>query len=162
MKDPSHILSLVASSATVLSTAIAVIQTIGKRKLKRDFRRETWLSIATTQAMLSSIDQKLFDEVYMGLSNQFRSLLLQAISLESKFTPDIIKAWRRVGKLTSDWQEKQARVLLDTRGLVKFKTGETDAKFSNWDQLEPRHREPETDSSGRPVSDIQGRNDRGE
>lgn len=66
------------------------------------------------------MDTEKFDETYMGLSTHFRGLLREAVGLERDFGIATVVAWRRVGKLSSDWQQKQALAMINTEETLRL------------------------------------------
>lgn len=62
-------------------------------------------------------DYEVITMVEMKLLSEFRNLLQIAISLESNYSLETIAKWQKVGKLSSNWQVRQACQLLDTKNI---------------------------------------------
>lgn len=147
----SDTLQSLASYATITSTIIAVFGWVNEyQKRKRDQlldRRRVWASISVIKGIVSDIqvalkadpDNQACHQAHGALDDLFRELLREAISKEDKFSIKTIKIWRRSGKLSSDWQERIAFTLLDTKEMRNSEIETIPEIFMNWDQLESDH-----------------------
>lgn len=130
--DVYQIIGIVSSIATIISVPIAIIQTFRNRKLKSESKRRIWAQIETIKAIMRCLDHREIDFTY-GLANeQFRLLLTEASLLEKNYSLETIKKWRKIGKLSSDWQERNALMLLETE-MINEKIDVSES-FSKYDE----------------------------
>lgn len=111
------ILSVLGFVIAIYQTYIAIVQTRKSQKLEKQRELNLWNQIASMKAMMRHLERKDVHQAYGLVCEQFRNLLKQAAFEEKDFNVKTIKLWRRVGKLSSDWQERQALMLLDTKGI---------------------------------------------
>jgi hypothetical protein len=108
------ILTVIASFASILSVPIAIAQTIRIRRLNIEKKLKIWTQISSIKAMMRLLEAQKIETSYGLVCEQFRDWLREAVLLEKDFSIETIKLWRRVGKLSSDWQEYQAAQLLSS------------------------------------------------
>ena len=131
--------AIAGTTASVISLGAVIVQTLRVRALKHQQHAAVWNQIASSKAMMRHLEREDVQQA-MGLaSQQFRDLLESAVLLESKFGMATIDKWRTVGKLSSDWQERQALMLLTTKsgireGKVPSSQYASERPPSNWDQ----------------------------
>src|SRR5712691_8034990 len=97
--------SLIASFASIVSVPIAIVQTLKVRRLNLEKQRKIWTQISSTKALMRHLEAGKLDSSYGLVCEQFRDLLREASLLEQNFSLVTISKWRKVGKLSSDWQE---------------------------------------------------------
>lgn len=114
---------LIASLAGLL---LAAAQTIRLRDLKRRTKADIWHAIAATLSLINNLEKsKLIEsnkgaaDSYKGATDLYRHLLRIAILEEPSFDEETIRKWRSTGKLATEWQEIQARRLIDTTNISK-------------------------------------------
>lgn len=129
----------VASLASIISLCVAVVQTIRVRNMKIEKQRHLWSLIASSKALLRHLERQDIHQAYGLASEHFRQLLRDASIIERQFKVETIKAWRSAGKLSSDWQERQAYMLLSTEDIFKSKDREFPATLANFDNPAPGH-----------------------
>jgi hypothetical protein len=115
--DNSLLVTLLGTLASLASLMVAGVQTIRLRQLRRRVNADIWGSVATVRAMIQKLEENSdwnapVAQVYGNLTQLFRHLIRQAALDEDHFTEGTIEKWRKAGKLTSDWQEAQARQFL--------------------------------------------------
>ena len=98
-------------------------------------RRKTWSQISTTKALMEDLENNDAKQAVGKVFEQFRFLLREAIILENKFNVETIKKWRSTGKLSSQWQERQALQLLETREINAQEAKELEPEHRIWDEL---------------------------
>lgn len=133
-------LSVGASIASIISIPIAIAQTLKIHRLNIEKQRKIWTQISSTKALMRHLEAEKLDSSYGLVCEQFRDLLREAILLEQNFSINTIVRWRRVGKLSSDWQEYQATQLLSTSEIqdqVEIKDMST--PLSQYDTTAPDH-----------------------
>ena len=126
--DWSTIIGIVGGLASIVSVPFAIYQTLINRKLKDEQRRNIWQRIETTKSMMRALDEEQLDFAYGLTVEQFRTLFREAVLLEDKFSLETINKWRKIGKISSDWQQKNAMILLKTNEITEGI--EVDEKFS--------------------------------
>ena len=135
----NDILTAAASLATIISLFVAIVQSIRVRSLQIERQRHLWALIASSKALMRHLERQDIHQAYGLASEYFRQLLRDASLLEKNFNIETIKAWRSVGKLSSDWQERQAFMLLSTEDILKSKDKDVPANLANFDNPEPGH-----------------------
>src|ERR1039458_7791898 len=137
------ILTVVASFASILCVPIAKAQTIRISRLKVEKKLKVWTQISSTKAMMRLLEAEKIETSYGLICEQFRDWLREAVLLESDFSVETIKLWRRVGKLSSDWQEYEATQQI---GRAHVQRGGQDAvdhgmavPLSQFDSTPPGH-----------------------
>ena len=126
--DSVFSVSILGTIASLAGLAVAGIQIIRLRQVKRRTNADVWLSIRTVISMVGKLetsesrkqDTKV-SEVYSKSVELYRHLLKQAIMDEKNFSEETILKWRAAGKLHSDWQEAQARHFLATAEIKSSK-----------------------------------------
>jgi hypothetical protein len=120
--DTSLVFSVLGTFASLAGFFIAALQTIRLRELRRRNNADVWQSIRMARSMMGRLEPcsvlKQGDanvrEAYSKSAELFGHLIKLAILDERLFTNDTIRRWRSSGRLTSDWQEAQARLFLQT------------------------------------------------
>jgi hypothetical protein len=122
--DIVFLTSVLGALASVLGLAIAVLQSIRLRQLKRRTNADVWLSIRTARSLIGKLEgsQSVKQEpvvagAYAQASELFRHLIKQAVLDERRFSEDTIRRWRAAGKIDTDWQAAQARQFLPTYAI---------------------------------------------
>lgn len=133
--DTITILGIIGSLASIISIPVAIVQTIKNNKLKTEAKRKIWAQIETVKALMRCLDIKDVDFAYGLVNEQFRNLLQEASLLEKEYSIETIEKWRKIGKLSSDWQERNAYMLLDTKKIDLKK--EINKNFSVYDDASP-------------------------
>lgn len=134
--DPATAVSLAVS---IISAVLALVQTARIRNIKLERQRHLWALIASSKALLRHLERQDVHQAYGLASEYFRQLLRDAIILEEKLSIETIKEWRKVGKLSSDWQERQAYMLLTTEEIRRSKASDLPEQLSSFDQPSPGH-----------------------
>ncbi len=121
------IIAIAGGVASIVSLAVAWIQTARLRKLMHRKNADTWLALREVLTMVrglqnSSLPKSLKRNAVVARAftkavSLHRQLLKQAILDEDNFSELTIKAWRRVGKLEEDWEENEARKFLTTETI---------------------------------------------
>ena len=135
----NDLLTAAASLATILSLFVATVQSVRVRRMQIERQRHLWALIASSKALMRHLERQDIHQAYGLASEYFRQLLRDASILEKDFDIDTIKAWRSVGKLSSDWQERQAFMLLSTEEILKSKDKDLPPILANFDNPEPGH-----------------------
>lgn len=117
MNELAAVFGILGSLATVAGTAFGIVQR--HQRIQADLIRKAnvWTSLSKLKALMRNLES---DELKMAHQNSldlFRSLLTEAVLHEPRFTVDTVKRWRKTGRLASDWQERQALLLVDTDAL---------------------------------------------
>lgn len=117
MNELAAVFGILGSLATVAGTAFGIVQR--RQRIQADAIRKAnvWTSLSKLKALMRNLEN---DELKMAHQNSldlFRSLLTEAVLHEPRFTVDTVKRWRKTGRLASDWQERQALLLVDTDAL---------------------------------------------
>jgi hypothetical protein len=139
-----NLLTFIASFASILSVPVAIVQTIRVRRLRVEKQRKVWTQISSIKALMRLMETEKVQTAYGLIGEQFRDCLREAALLEDDFTVRTIKMWRRVGKLSSDWQEYQAAQLLGSseieasNGLEEIDAGMS-VPLSQFDATSPDH-----------------------
>lgn len=128
------VLSALGSLASVIGIAVAIIQTKKLRTLKLENKRKTWSQISTTKALMEDLEHKDSTQALGKVFEQYRFLLREAVMQEEKFTIKTIKLWRKTGKLSSLWQERQALHLIQTCEISEKEVDQLEKEFMFWDE----------------------------
>ena len=128
------ILSALGSLASVIGIAVAIIQTKKLRTLKLENKRKTWSQISTTKAIMEDLEHQDSLQALGKIFEQYRFLLREAVMQEDKFTIKTIKLWRKTGKLSSLWQERQALHLIQTCEINEKEVEQLEKEFMLWDE----------------------------
>ena len=133
-------LSVAASVASIISVPVAIVQTLKVRRLNIEKQRKTWTQISSTKALMRHLEAEKLDSSYGLVCEQFRDLLREAVLLERNFSVETIARWRKVGKLSSDWQEYQVTQLLRTSEIDdRAKISDMSTPLSDYDTTAPDH-----------------------
>lgn len=134
-----EIFANIASIASIVSLGVALVQTLRVRNMRAEQQRHLWSLIASSKALVRHLERQDLHQAYGLASEHFRQLLRDAIAIEKQFTVETIKAWRNAGKLSSDWQERQAYMLLSTKEISRSKDKGFPAALANIDNPAPGH-----------------------
>lgn len=138
------LITYIGTMASVVSLLVALFQTIRVRNLQIERQRRLWTQIASNKAMMRHLERQDVNQAYGLVCEQFRDLLREASILENEFSPETIRLWRYVGKLSSDWQERQALMLLPTPAIERLLTKnqelpKMEQEVSHFDDPPPDH-----------------------
>lgn len=143
------IVAIAASLATVASLCFTLYLHYTVQRLNRESTRRIWSNIASTKALLRHLDRAgetsppdadALHQAYGLASEHFRRLLAEASLAERNYSIETIGIWRRVGKLSSDWQYRQALMLLSTPEISADQLDTVPEEVSRFDQPPPDHR----------------------
>ena len=97
-----------------LGLVLTIVQTYRLRRIRILTENNIWTSISSLNAVMENLDANNHEMARQGSWDLFRLLLLQAAYHETKMTERTVALWRKSGRLKTDWQEKQARLLIPT------------------------------------------------
>lgn len=119
------------------------------REERQNEIRSLWDNISVIKAVMGEIERaelklrlehkELPLEIYQAhgeLAILFRTALARAITREGKVSLETIQAWRKSGKLSSDWQQKCAMTILLSKELSNKELDGLDKKYSVWDSID--------------------------
>jgi len=124
---------------SLIGLLFAAIQTIKIRNLKKERTRKIWVTISSTKALMEDLESDDPKQAFGKVCELFRQLLLQAVLEEKKYSISTIDASRNTGKLSSNWQVKQAYALLLTEEIDKKMAKDIDEIYKDWDNLKEDH-----------------------
>lgn len=136
LQDPIAIISLIISGA---SLTLAIIQTQRLAQAEREQKRKFWSLIATSKALMEDLEHKDPNQAAGKVYEIFRFLLREAVSLERNYNLQTLNNWRKVGKISSDWQHRQALMLLDTKEINILDANKLSIDFQIWDSNPPKN-----------------------
>lgn len=128
--DPLTLISLLISA---ISLALAVIQTLRIRRNRREQKIKLWSLIASSKSLMEDMEEEDPKQAAGKIYELFRSLLKEAILLENSISVKKLNGWRMVGKLSSDWQHRQALALLQSHEINLADAEKLSIDFQIWD-----------------------------
>lgn len=135
------IVSVLGSLASIIGFGIALIQTKKLRALELENNRKTWSQISTVKGIMEDLEHNDPQQAIGKVFEQFRYLLKEAVMQEQNFSVVTIKKWRKVGKLSSMWQEHQAFQLMQTNELKEEDIEQIAAEHAAWNE-DPNNENP--------------------
>lgn len=114
-----YVLGCLGSMASIASIIIYFYQRKQIRSLELQNERTIWKQIAASKALMRHLEREDVHQAYGLACEQFRDLIKEASLIEKVFDIKTIKLWRKAGKLSSDWQERQSLMLLSTAAINK-------------------------------------------
>lgn len=114
-----YIIGTLGSIASIIGVIIYFFQRKHIRSLEKQNERNIWKQIAASKALMRHLEREDIHQAYGLACEQFRDLIKEASLIERNFDIRTIKLWRKVGKLSSDWQERQSLMLLSTKDISK-------------------------------------------
>lgn len=125
--------SAVGGVVTVLVSLIAsVLQYLQLRNLKRENKIQIWSQIASVKALMRHLERQDIHQGYGQACQLARELFEKAVRSEKNFGPKTIELWRSVGKISSDWQEREILLLLSTKEIAKrWSTANVESEVKN-------------------------------
>lgn len=122
--DISLLMGVLGTLLSVSGLLVAWIQTAQLRKLKREENADVWLTIRLLKSMFQQLESsKLKDDnvqvarAYDSALSMFRTQLKRAILFEKDYSMTTIRKWQSAGKISSDWQTKQALNFLESTNI---------------------------------------------
>jgi hypothetical protein len=123
-----------------LCIMIAIYQTLRYQQIKNILRKieraenaEMWMNIGIIVRIFDSlekaanlimkrvrVDNEVLSEVTSakrGISDQYLSLLKEAVLAESHYNMAVIEKWVTMGRLENEWRKTQAKRLLTTENM---------------------------------------------
>lgn len=135
-----------AQIATLVSLLVATVSWALERRLRKrqevDSRRQIWSNISKVRGLMVDLERNDPDGINMAtgkLSFMMRDLIQEACKSEPNFSAKTIAQWRKVGKLSSDWQEHLAVMLLDMSEVSDDSLAQLSDRFSNISILPQGH-----------------------
>ena len=126
--DSAILLSVLGTMASIAGLAIAGVQSIRLRELKRRTNADVWLTIRTTASIIATFEDSAsrktdpnVGEAHAKAVELYRHLMKQAVLDERNFSGRTINRWRSVGKVHTDWQEDQAWHFVPTEAISPVK-----------------------------------------
>jgi hypothetical protein len=118
-----------------------------KRRLEKESCRRVWSDISKIRGLMSDLEKDSHPEfVDAGklraigkLSNMLRDLIREACLQEGDLDIKKIKAWRKLGKLGSDWQEHLAFGVLLSDEIDYTELESMSDMFGSWDEISVEH-----------------------
>jgi len=124
---------IIGSIASIIGLIIALVQTYKLAGLKAQVKSKIWSDISTIKALMEDLENGKCEIGHARACEQFRDLLREASLIEKNYTLDTINLWRKTGKLSSVWQQKQAMALLDKECICPEKAETLNEVYANWD-----------------------------
>jgi hypothetical protein len=122
--DIGSIVSVAGALLSVVSLALAAVQTVRIRELRRRANADVWLAIGVTKWILRTLESTdatdrdpAVREGWGKAAELFRHLVKLAALDEREFSEETIMRWRKASKLDSDWQVDQARLFLAAKDI---------------------------------------------
>ena len=117
-------MALLGTLASIGGLLFGWIQNWRLERVKRRANTDIWQALTTTRAIMAKLEatgklktDPATAEVYGKVTELFRHLLRTAVLDEKHYSEETIRNWRSAGKLSSGWQEDQARQFLDTAAI---------------------------------------------
>lgn len=112
-----------ATSATLLGTvasiaglALAAVQSVRLRELRRRVDADVWQGVSTAQAAIRRLEMTVavkedvqVAQAYAKTTELLRQLIKQAALAERRFSDATVDEWIRLGKISGEWQIAAAR-----------------------------------------------------
>lgn len=134
------LIGIVGLLASVCGLLVGGIQTLRIRNLKREENADVWLTIRILQNVFYHLNKdNLKNEnnnvgrAYEAALSIFRTQLKRAVMNERNYTLETIEKWKRVKKISTTWQEKQALGFLETEKIDQTITSEQGASADTAD-----------------------------
>lgn len=145
----SNLATIVSCMFSIASFVAYMYERRRRQRERADERRRTWHSISLVKGLLYDVSKALekdpnsvaCHQAFGALEDMFKGLLREAVEKEDNFDIKTIGFWRKTGKLSSDWQERLALNLIDTKN-ISHQDIEGISKtelYSNWDQMDKDH-----------------------
>jgi hypothetical protein len=146
-----NIIAGIASILGLIGTAIGFVSWLlerrARRQLEAEAKRKAWSQISKVTGLMTDLEKDLgkregYDSILQAegkLSFMLRDLIKDVCSAEAPVSVETIKAWRTVGKLASDWQERLALSLLLTDEIEPAGLQSLGQKYQNADELPEAH-----------------------
>jgi len=124
---------------STVSLCFAIVQTKRLAKSESEQKRKLWSLIATSKALIEDFEHKDMNKALGKVYELYRFLLREAILIENNFNLKTAQKWRKVGKLSSDWQFRQSLMLLDTKEINDKIVDDLSIDFQIWDSMIEDH-----------------------
>lgn len=128
--DIGLIIGITGSIASIISIPIAIYQSYKSRRMKIEQEMIIWQRIETIKSIIRAFSSKENDFAKGLIQELYRNLLKDAILMEEKFDLSTLESWRKVGKISSNWQERNALMMLNTKNIPK----DYSTSYSNFDE----------------------------
>lgn len=146
------IFNLLAGACSIISIVLWYVERKKRYEVEREEKRRIWSEICKVKALMGGLErgcdniddnsiQKGVLQVHGKLAFMLRDLFREAVNKERILSLETVRLWRKVGKISSDWQERIVLNLMLSEDIRMSETIDKEIlnKYSDWDTIDREH-----------------------